>query len=101
MVVSYLHGPDPFIGHVTIHTGDPGLGVHPLIEHFKLWVLGLKHGSTTFSMHKIFMLIFLIIGQDLICFNSLIPRESQALIRSIEVVLHMTLTTDKAAHFLT
>src|SRR5688500_3915497 len=63
-------------------------------------MLRLQRRRSGFSVDPIAKLIVLVVTEDLVGLQALLPRVGEPLVRPLEVILDMALPADKRAHLL-
>jgi hypothetical protein len=101
LVVAHLEGADTPIRHVAVRAHDPGTGVGALIPHLELRVLGLEGRRTALSVGPISEARLLVVGEDLVCLEAVLPGEGEGLLGASEVVHDVALAADEGAHLQT
>ena len=86
------------VRHVAIGAGDTRTRVYALVPHFKLRVLSDKQFGVAIS--PILMTDFVIVSENIVSLEALIPGMRGAFFRFLEVILRVTLTANVTAHFL-
>ena len=100
MMVADLERAFALVGHVTIGAGHAGARVDALVPHFKFRMLRFEHRRAGVRMRPVLELLLVVVGQDVLDLQPVRPRIDQTFLRSLEVIFHVTLAADEAAHLL-
>ena len=100
VVVADLERAFALVRHVAIGAGHARARVDPLIPHLELRMLRFEHGRAGVGVRPVLELRFVVVSLDLFDLEPLGPRIDQPLLRSLEVILDVTLAADIGAHLL-
>jgi hypothetical protein len=100
LVVADLDRTLALVWHVAISARHSAAGVDPLIPQLEFGMLGLQDRRSSLPVHIVGELLFVVVAFDLLGPKPLVPRVSNGLLASFEVVFHMALAANETAHLL-
>jgi hypothetical protein len=74
--------------------------VHPLAPGLELRVLRLEHRRLGLLVHPVLEADLVVVGEDPVRLQALVPREGEPLLGALEIVLDVALPADVRAHLL-
>jgi hypothetical protein len=101
VVVADLEAALALVRHVAVRAGHARPRVHALVVQLELRMLGLEHLRPAPRVGPVGVVgLGLVVLEDLIALEAVVPRIRQTLFRILEVVLDVTLPADVRAHLL-
>src|SRR5262249_16348125 len=100
LMVAYLDCSLALIRHMAIGTRNSTASMYTLIPQLEFGMLGFEDQSAGFAMDVVLKILLVVIALDLLNFQPIAPRVSDDFFVPLEVVLDMTLATDKATQLL-
>ena len=100
VMVADLHRAGALVRHVAVGAGHARPRVDALVPHLELGVLGLEHRRAGLGVRPVLEAVLLVVGEDLVGLQALVPRIGETLLGALEVVLDVALAADVGAHLL-
>ncbi len=98
VVIADLERALALVGHVAVGASHARSRVDALVPHLELGVLRLERRRAGLGVRPVLEAVGLVVRQDLVGLEPLVPRIGEPLLRSLEVVLHVALPADKCPH---